>query len=88
MIVPPLRWSVKEKMKKPFRCCRWAGIRIRYLIIYNLNYSLGGACAAAPPALVPASPFTVAVSQPSIILWYSSWMLTAAGTDSESEHAC
>ena len=35
-IVPQPRWSVKEKMKKRFGRCRDAGVRIRYLIIFNL----------------------------------------------------
>jgi transposase len=35
-IVPPLKWSVKEKMKKRFRHCSSALVRIRYLIVFNL----------------------------------------------------
>jgi transposase len=35
-IVPFVKWSVKEKMKKRFRQCSAAGVRIRYLIILNL----------------------------------------------------
>lgn len=35
-IVPQVPWSVKEKMKRRFRKCRCARIRIRYLIIFNL----------------------------------------------------
>src|SRR5262249_21456276 len=35
-IVPQLRWSVKEKLKKRFRECRIASVRTRYLIIINL----------------------------------------------------
>jgi transposase len=40
-IVPPLKWSVKEKLKKRFRQCRSAGVRIRYLIIFNLLHGRG-----------------------------------------------
>jgi transposase len=36
MIVPTLKFSVKEKMKKRFRKCTKAAVRIRYLIIFNL----------------------------------------------------
>jgi transposase len=35
-IVPKLRWSVKEKMRKRFQKCRIASVRIRYLILFNL----------------------------------------------------
>src|SRR5437870_3114468 len=35
-IVPKLRWSVKEKMRRQFRKCRIALVRTRYLIIFNL----------------------------------------------------
>ena len=35
-IVPKLRWSVKEKMRKRFQKCRIAAVRIRYLILFNL----------------------------------------------------
>jgi transposase len=35
-IVPVPSWSVKEKMKRRFRACRDAGVRIRYLMIFNL----------------------------------------------------
>jgi transposase len=41
MIVPPIKWSVKEKMKKRFRGCRSAGVRLRYLIILNLYHGRG-----------------------------------------------
>jgi transposase len=41
VIVPPLKWSVKEKMKKRFRRCRSAAVRIRYLIIFNLWHGRG-----------------------------------------------
>jgi transposase len=40
-IVPQLKWSVKEKMKKHFRQCQSAGVRIRYLIILNLLHGRG-----------------------------------------------
>ncbi len=46
-IVPKLRWSVKEKVKKRFRRCRDAGVRIRYLMIFNLWNGLGGRGTAA-----------------------------------------
>jgi transposase len=36
VIVPKLRWSVKEKMRKRFQKCRIASVRIRYLILFNL----------------------------------------------------
>jgi transposase len=35
-IVPQVRWSVKEKMRKRFQKCRIASVRIRYLIVFNL----------------------------------------------------
>jgi transposase len=35
-IVPRLPWSVKEKIRKRFGRCRQAGVRIRYLLIFNL----------------------------------------------------
>jgi transposase len=35
-IVPQVRWSVKEKIRKRFSRCRDARVRIRYLIIFNL----------------------------------------------------
>jgi transposase len=35
-IVPEARWSVKEKMRKRFRKCPIAAVRVRYLIIFNL----------------------------------------------------
>jgi transposase len=35
-IVPKVRWSVKEKMRKRFQKCRVAGVRLRYLIVFNL----------------------------------------------------
>src|SRR5262245_51962243 len=35
-IVPEVRRSVKEKMRKRFRKCRVAAVRLRYLIIFNL----------------------------------------------------
>lgn len=40
-IVPQLKWSVKEKMKKRFRQCSSALVRIRYLIIFNLLHGHG-----------------------------------------------
>jgi len=41
-IVPKPRWSVKEKIKKRFRRCRDAKVRIRYLIVINLWNERGG----------------------------------------------
>jgi transposase len=35
-IVPELRWSAKEHLRKQLRCCRNAGLKTRYLIILNL----------------------------------------------------
>jgi len=35
-ILPPMRFSVKEKLLKHLRHCRQAGLRLRYLIIVNL----------------------------------------------------
>lgn len=35
-IVPKVPWSVKEKMRKRFQKCGDAGVRIRYLIVFNL----------------------------------------------------
>jgi transposase len=35
-IVPKVSWFVKEKMRKRFRKCRVAAVRIRYLILFNL----------------------------------------------------
>src|SRR5271157_5415163 len=35
-IVPNVRWSVKEKMRKRFQKCHIASVRIRYLIVFNL----------------------------------------------------
>src|ERR1700736_1549224 len=40
-IVPQLKWSVKEKLKKRFRHCSLALVRIRYLIVFNLLHGLG-----------------------------------------------
>jgi transposase len=40
-IVPQLKWSVKEKMKKRFRKCSSASVRIHYLIIFNLLHGHG-----------------------------------------------
>src|SRR5262245_59328746 len=41
LIVPPLKWSVKQKMRRRFRHCRCAGVRVRYLIIFNLLHGRG-----------------------------------------------
>jgi transposase len=35
-ILPPVRYSVKEKLLKHLRRCRHAGLRVRYLMIINL----------------------------------------------------
>lgn len=35
-IVPRVSWSVKEKMRKRFRKCRIASVRLRYLMVFNL----------------------------------------------------
>jgi len=35
-ILPLLKWSVKEKMKKRFRHCSSGLVRVRYLIVFNL----------------------------------------------------
>lgn len=35
-IVPKVSWFVKERMRKRFRQCRVAAVRIRYLIVFNL----------------------------------------------------
>jgi transposase len=35
-IVPKVSWFVKEKMRKRFRKCRIASVRLRYLILFNL----------------------------------------------------
>jgi transposase len=35
-ILPGVRLSVKERLSKHLRCCRNAGVRLRYLIIINL----------------------------------------------------
>jgi transposase len=35
-IVPEVSWFVKEKMRKRFRKCQIAAVRVRYLIIFNL----------------------------------------------------
>lgn len=35
-IVPEVSWFVKEKMRKQFRKCSIATVRVRYLIIFNL----------------------------------------------------
>jgi len=40
-IVPQLPWSVKEKMRKRFRRCKSAAVRLRYLIIFNLLQGRG-----------------------------------------------
>jgi transposase len=40
-IVPVLKWSVKEKMKKRFRHCSSATVRIHYLIVFNLLRGCG-----------------------------------------------
>jgi transposase len=41
VIIPTLRLSVKEKMRKRFQHCRIASVRIRYLIIFNLVHGRG-----------------------------------------------
>src|SRR6516162_1720854 len=35
-IVPKVSWSIKEKMRKRFRKCRIALVRLRYLMVFNL----------------------------------------------------
>jgi transposase len=40
-IVPKVSWSVKEKLRRRFQKCRIAGVRVRYLIIFNLWNGLG-----------------------------------------------
>lgn len=35
-IIPTLRWSVKQKLRKRFRRCRNATVRMHYLIVFNL----------------------------------------------------
>ena len=35
-ILPPLRFSVKDKLSRNFQRCGDAGTRVRYLIIFNL----------------------------------------------------
>jgi transposase len=35
-IVPRVSWFVKEKMRKQFRKCRIALVRLRYLVVFNL----------------------------------------------------
>lgn len=35
-IVPKVSWSVKEKVRKRFRKCRIASVRLHYLIVFNL----------------------------------------------------
>ena len=35
-IVPKVSWFVKLKMRKRFRKCRSAGVRVRFLIVFNL----------------------------------------------------
>ena len=35
-IVPKVSWFVKEKMRKRFRKCRIASVRLRYLMVFNL----------------------------------------------------
>ena len=54
-IVPPVRFAVKQRLLKDLRCCREAGLRLRYLIIINL---LGGKrpCAPQPAPKEPALP--------------------------------
>jgi hypothetical protein len=36
IIVPTVRFSVKEKMRKRFQKCRLACVRLRYLVLFNL----------------------------------------------------
>jgi len=40
-IVPSVRYSVKEKLRKHLRQCRNAGLRLRYLIVINLLHGRG-----------------------------------------------
>ena len=40
-IVPQLPWSVKQKMRKRFRACRSALVRLRYLILFHLLQGRG-----------------------------------------------
>ena len=46
VILPPVRYSVKEKLLKHLRRCRNAGLRLRYLIIINLLNGRGAYTAA------------------------------------------
>lgn len=40
-IVPKVRYSVKEKMRRRFQKCRIAAVRLRYLILFNLWHGRG-----------------------------------------------
>jgi transposase len=41
VILPEVRYSVKEKLRKHLRQCRNAGLRLRYLIVINLLHGRG-----------------------------------------------
>jgi transposase len=40
-ILPPIRFAVKQKLQRHFRRCRDAGLRVRYLIVFNLLQGRG-----------------------------------------------
>jgi transposase len=41
LIVPQLRWTVKERFRKQLRQCHDAALRVRYLVILNLDNGRG-----------------------------------------------
>src|SRR6516162_7846002 len=59
-IVPAMPWSVKEMMKRRFRKCRSATIRLHYLAIFNLWNGRSGREAAAVLAMHNTTVYRIA----------------------------
>ena len=59
-IVPAMPWSVKEMMKRRFRKCRSATIRLHYLAIFNLWNGRSGREAAAVLAIHNTTVYRIA----------------------------
>src|SRR4051794_33007442 len=59
-ILPPVRYSVKERLLRRLRCCRDAGLRLRYLIIINLLNGRGAYETAAVLGIYNTTVYRVA----------------------------
>jgi transposase len=60
VILPPVRYSVKEKLLKHLRRCRNAGLRLRYLMVINLLNGRGAYATAAVLGVHNTSVYRVA----------------------------